>query len=320
MLGVADEAERRGRGAAAVRPRACVTRLALLLEADEVDDVVDIAGRRVVAGEEPEALATVRFGYIADDWRTIADRARASSRPPARDRCRARVTVAGVAAPVALEDLDRRRLAGAVRPEQAEHLALWISKSRRAPPRGRLRLLQVADRTAAIDLSGRYIRYRWKICQSLSDRDIILGFLRFGPRAAMTSSSRSRSRRGSSGARASGRSIPSCAVRTAGAGARSRQKAAAAGRRTDSQRPASTRSTSGFAATATSSSTATRAAPPVLLRLHGWGGRARQCPPDARAARGGRLVPARRDPAARAGGCRARLPLSATRARVGLCG
>ena len=98
--------------------------------------LVDVQRLPVVPGEELEALARrVRFGYIADDWRTTPMRSRQSQARPLRvlvehgDR-------AAVARAVALEDLDRRRLAGAVRTEQAEHLArLDLEVDRRAGPR-----------------------------------------------------------------------------------------------------------------------------------------------------------------------------------------
>ena len=49
--------------------------------------------------------------------------ARGAPRPPVADPCRARGRVPSSAAPIALDDLDGRRLAGAVRPEQRDELA-----------------------------------------------------------------------------------------------------------------------------------------------------------------------------------------------------
>ena len=78
---------------------------------------------------------TVRFGYIAEDWRTIAD-ALAPVEPGALGVLAEHLDRAGVALAVALEDLDRRRLARAVRAEQPEDLAHLRSRSRcRAEPR-----------------------------------------------------------------------------------------------------------------------------------------------------------------------------------------
>ena len=78
---------------------------------------------RVVAGEELERLAhgerRVDGGGLQDD---------ADSRPKARAAVAGiaaqHARVAAVATAVALEDLDGRRLAGAVRTEEGEHLTL----------------------------------------------------------------------------------------------------------------------------------------------------------------------------------------------------
>ena len=72
---------------------------------------------------------------MADDWRTMPIRSRHSRprllRVDAEDR-----DAAAVALAVALEHLDRRRLAGAVRPEEAEDLALLdLEADRRERPR-----------------------------------------------------------------------------------------------------------------------------------------------------------------------------------------
>src|SRR4029077_3328422 len=96
-------------------------RVRLLLEPDERDHLVDVARRAVVAGEDRVRLATREVrpqrGLLEND----AD-------PFPEVRCRTfriaaeHAHLTGVAFAVALEDLDRRRLAGAVRPEQPKDL------------------------------------------------------------------------------------------------------------------------------------------------------------------------------------------------------
>ena len=80
-------------------------------------------GLVVVAGEHLVHLADGQrggqVGRLEHDPDPLAQRRAAVLRIDAEHR-----HVAAVAGAVALEDLDRRRLAGAVRPEQAEHLAL----------------------------------------------------------------------------------------------------------------------------------------------------------------------------------------------------
>ncbi len=92
-------------------------------EADRGDDLVRVARRRVVAGEVPRpSRRTVSSERSVTDCSTMPTRARhcgvasAGSTPEHAD-------LAGVAAAVALQDLHRRGLAGAVGPEQREHLA-----------------------------------------------------------------------------------------------------------------------------------------------------------------------------------------------------
>ena len=96
--------------------------LGLLLEADERDHIRHRPRGGVVAAEEVEALAHGQVGIEAaaleDDPDPLAPGAAGPRRVVAEDR-----DLAGVAAAVALEDLDRRRLPGAVRPEDREHLA-----------------------------------------------------------------------------------------------------------------------------------------------------------------------------------------------------
>ena len=95
-------------------------------------------GCAVVAGEHPVHLAhrerRRQLRVLQHDADPLA---KGRARLP-RDRRRARVTSPPSRGPIALEDLDRRRLAGAVRAEQAEHLARLARRSRcRAPPRRR---------------------------------------------------------------------------------------------------------------------------------------------------------------------------------------
>ena len=92
-----------------------------LLEADELDHLADVPRARVVAGEEVERLAhrerRVHGGGLEHDSDARPKRCAAGFGIDAED-----ARLAAVAAPVALEDLDRRRLPGAVRAEEGEHL------------------------------------------------------------------------------------------------------------------------------------------------------------------------------------------------------
>ena len=98
-------------------------RVALLLEADELDDVADRPRLRVVAGEQREILgdgeAVVEGRGLEDDADPLAPVETRGGRVLAEHGHRPAVALA-----VALEDLDGRRLAGAVRAEQPEDLAL----------------------------------------------------------------------------------------------------------------------------------------------------------------------------------------------------
>ena len=93
-----------------------------LLEADELDYLTGVSRPRVVAGEEVERLAhrerRIHGGRLEDDPDARPIRSRRRPRVDAED-----ARLAAVAAPVALEDLDRGRLPGAVRTEEGEHLA-----------------------------------------------------------------------------------------------------------------------------------------------------------------------------------------------------
>ena len=96
---------------------------AFLGQADEVDHVVDIAWRREVAGEQRDVLPHGEVRVHRRGLEHDADVLAPASRPPRRVGAE-HGHLPGVALPVALEDLDRRRLAGTVRPEEPEHLAL----------------------------------------------------------------------------------------------------------------------------------------------------------------------------------------------------
>ena len=73
---------------------------------------------RRTSGSSRDRQGRPQLARLEDDADPLAERALAAlgSKPSTLD-------LAGVSLPVALEDLDRRRLAGAVRAEQAEHLA-----------------------------------------------------------------------------------------------------------------------------------------------------------------------------------------------------
>ena len=97
-------------------------------EADERDHLVGVARVRVEAGEVRQRLATrqvaVHAASLQDDADPLAQLARALPRVVAENG-----HIAAGAGAVALEDLDRRGLARAVGPEQAEDLAAATSKS-----------------------------------------------------------------------------------------------------------------------------------------------------------------------------------------------
>lgn len=95
----------------------------LLLQTDQADDFLGVAGLRVVAGEVPHGLAHRQLGgcgfVLPDDADARAPCARAGRRIRTEHRDLARVPAA-----VALEDLHRGALARSIGSEQAEHLAL----------------------------------------------------------------------------------------------------------------------------------------------------------------------------------------------------
>ena len=123
-----------------------------LLEADELDHLVDVARMGVVAGKEAVDLADRQhggaLGVLQDDADPLSQLPRCVARVVPEHRGLARIPRA-----VTLQDLDRRRLPGPVRPEEAENLAL---SNLEADPAERfdavVRLAQVAndDRTGHI--------------------------------------------------------------------------------------------------------------------------------------------------------------------------
>src|SRR4051794_23915682 len=121
-LGVADEREgevQPAQLAAGQRPR---QRVLLALQACDVEHLVDVPGARVEAGPVGDGLAhadvAVHARGLQDDADPLAEGARALLGVVAEDR-----HDAARAAPVALEHLDGRRLAGAVGAEEPEDLA-----------------------------------------------------------------------------------------------------------------------------------------------------------------------------------------------------
>src|SRR4051812_30548814 len=94
----------------------------LLLEANEVDDLARVARVRVVLGELLDSLAhggvRVERGALEDDAHALEERPLALRGIVAEHR-----HVAGAPLAIALEDLDRRGLAGPVRAEQPEDLS-----------------------------------------------------------------------------------------------------------------------------------------------------------------------------------------------------
>src|SRR5262245_13463413 len=94
----------------------------LLSEPDQVHGLVDVPGREVVARVLLDGLARGELrdepGLLQDEPDPVAPGAVGPLRVDAED-----AHLAGAPRPIALEDLDRRRLAGAVRPEKGEDLA-----------------------------------------------------------------------------------------------------------------------------------------------------------------------------------------------------
>ena len=129
-------------------------RARLLLQPDERDHLVDVARRAVVAGEDRVRLADgevrPQLGLLEDDADPLAEVRR---RPLGIGAEHAHL--AGVAVAVALEDLDGRRLAGAVRAEQPEDLAFL---DREVDPAHRLEV--PVGLAQAADLDRRHARDR----------------------------------------------------------------------------------------------------------------------------------------------------------------
>ena len=94
------------------------------------------SGSQRVGVVAPRSAAPTRATVSSLDWpgrRPAAGRCRcgtATPRSPCAGSCPSTRDLAAVAAAVALEDLDRRGLAGAVRPEQREHLAARARRGR----------------------------------------------------------------------------------------------------------------------------------------------------------------------------------------------
>src|SRR5581483_278707 len=99
-----------------------------LVEPHDPRDLADVARARVVAGEQAQALAhgqdRVEGRGLEHDADAFAPRAAGALRILAEH-----LHVAAVARAVALEDLDGRRLAGAVRAEQAADRARALLRS-----------------------------------------------------------------------------------------------------------------------------------------------------------------------------------------------
>ena len=110
----------------------------LLAEADELDHLVDVARVGEVAGEEAVRLADgqerAQLRLLQDDPHPLSEPSRRLAGIEAEHR-----GVAAVAPAVALEDLDGRRLARAVRPEEPEDLALGDVEAHTAERLGRHR-------------------------------------------------------------------------------------------------------------------------------------------------------------------------------------
>src|SRR3954471_11286109 len=121
-LRIADERERKVE-AAQLSARECAdARFSLLAETHELDHLADVPRPLVIAGEEledlPDGEKRIDGRGLEDDADAGPKRAAAAGRIGAQHPHGALVSV-----PVALEDLDGGRLAGAVRAEEGEHLA-----------------------------------------------------------------------------------------------------------------------------------------------------------------------------------------------------
>ena len=132
-IGIADERDAEVEPALLAAGERLHARVALLGEPDELDHLVDVARRARSSRRTSRCVSrTVRFGQSSDCWSTTPMRSR-NSGPGRCGSCPSTRHLARVAVAVALEDLDRRRLAGAVRAEQAEDLA--FARSSKSMPR-----------------------------------------------------------------------------------------------------------------------------------------------------------------------------------------
>ncbi len=122
QLGVADEREAEVEAAALTAREAANHLVALVAEPDQLDDVVYGTRARVVPGEQSEALGGRQRLVHRRGLEHHAD----LLAPAAARECGVgaeHLDAAAVPSAVALEDLDGRRLARAVRAEEAEDLA-----------------------------------------------------------------------------------------------------------------------------------------------------------------------------------------------------
>ena len=129
QLGIADQRQRQVEPpllAARQRARAAVGGL---VEPGERDTSSTSRGAGYSDAQCATVSRTLRCGYVPQLCSTIPTRSRSVRRPLARVVSEHRHRAAAARA-VALEDLDRRRLAGAVGPEQPEHLAAARPRSR----------------------------------------------------------------------------------------------------------------------------------------------------------------------------------------------
>ncbi len=134
QLGAADDAERDVEPAALAAGQAGRAGVALLRQADQLDRLVRPHRVGEVGRHRADPLAhgqLAGLGQVVDPLQDDADAGLPLGGRPGRVVPEHR-HVAAVPAAVALEDLDRRRLAGPVRPEQREHLAA-LAPSRSSP-------------------------------------------------------------------------------------------------------------------------------------------------------------------------------------------
>src|ERR687887_250887 len=123
QVGVADDAEGEVQAALLAAGERLYPRPALVAETDQVDHLADVAGAGVVAAEQADGLLdgqlAVEAGRLQHDADALAEVPLAALRVVAEH-----LDLAAAALAVALQDLDGGRLAGAVRAEEGEALAL----------------------------------------------------------------------------------------------------------------------------------------------------------------------------------------------------